>query len=73
VTGAAEALQYLPAFELTGRGPERVVVILSDAPLRYEEVRAAAERAFERAGRDVTRIGNLAIPGEQFHRTLLKQ
>jgi hypothetical protein len=73
VIGAAEALQYLPAFELTGRGPERVVVILSDAPLRYEEVRAAAERAFERAGRDVTRMGDLAVAGEQFHRTLLKE
>ena len=73
VSGAVEALQYLPAFELTGRGPERVVLILSDAPLAIEEVRGAAERAFEKAGRDVTRMGNLAVEGEQFHRTLLKQ
>jgi hypothetical protein len=73
VTGAGEALQYLPAFELTGRGPERVVLILSDAPLGFEDVRAAAEHAFEAAGRDVTRMGDLAVKGEQFHRTLLKQ
>ena len=73
VSGAAESLQYLPAFELTGRGAERVMVILSDAPLALEEVRAAAERSFEKAGGDVTKMGNLAVEGEQFHRTLLKQ
>lgn len=73
VTGAADALHYLPAFELTGRGAERVVVILSDGPLRFEEVRAAAESAFAAAGRDLTRMGDLPLEGEQFHRTLLKQ
>jgi hypothetical protein len=36
-------------------------------------VRAAAQRAFEGAGRDVTRMGDLPIAGEQFHRTLLKE
>jgi hypothetical protein len=65
--------QYLPdSLELTGKGAERVVVVLSDQPLEVEAVKKAARAAFARAKGDLFRLPDLEIPGEQFHRTFLK-
>lgn len=69
----AAGMQYLPqSLEFTGRGAEKVFVVLSDEPLSVEALRRAAEHAFEESGRDVTHMTRLEIPGEQFQRTLLK-
>ncbi|MBX5483764.1 MAG: DUF4384 domain-containing protein [Myxococcaceae bacterium] len=72
---ASERMEYLPdSLEFTGAGAETVLVVLSDTPLDVAEVRAAAERAFEEAGRDVTRVRTLDVGphAEVFHRTVLK-
>ena len=67
------AMQYLPdSLELTGRGSERLIVLLTDAPLALDVVRAAATAAWERAGGHLSRLPNLAVGGEQFHRIFLK-
>ncbi|MBF5042517.1 DUF4384 domain-containing protein [Aggregicoccus sp. 17bor-14] len=66
-------LQYLPdSLEFTGTGLERVVLVRSRRPLTVESVRAAAERAFERAGRNVSSMGALDVPGEQTQWLLVK-
>lgn len=72
VAPAGDQPTYLPAIEFTGEGTERVVLLLSDAPLDPQEVERAALRAFEAASRDPARLGSLELPGEQFHRTVLK-
>ena len=67
------ALQYLPdSLELTGRGFERLIVLLTDEPLELDTVRAAAASAFAKADRNLLRLPSLAIRGEQFQRTFLK-
>ncbi len=64
---------WLPeSLEFYGDGAERVVVVLTDEPLSLEDAAAAAARAFDVAGGDVTRLPSLDLPGDQFHRTLLK-
>ncbi len=66
-------LFFLPgSLEFTGRGAERVVVVLSDEPLEVDAVAAAAQRAFDAAGGDLYRLPDLEVAGEQFHRTVLK-
>jgi hypothetical protein len=66
-------MQYLPdSVELTGRGTERLVVLVTDAPLDSVTVRRAATVAFRKAGGDVGRLPALALPGDQFHRTFIK-
>lgn len=64
---------YLPdSLVLTGRGLERVIVVLSDEPLGVEALGRAAREAYRRAGGDLTKLERIEAPGEQFHRTFLK-
>jgi len=66
-------LTYLPgSLEFTGRGSKKVIVVLSDAPLAVTQLTQAAQAAFRQAGGDVSRLPPLALPGEQFQRTLLE-
>ncbi|MGA9526191.1 MAG: zf-HC2 domain-containing protein [Myxococcaceae bacterium] len=66
-------LHFFPgSLEFTGRGAERVIVVLSDEPLAVDAVSAAAKRAYGAAGGDVAKIAALELPGAQFHRTVLK-
>lgn len=66
-------MHWLPdSLEFTGSGAERVVLVLSDAPLRVEDVTRAARDAFEAAQRDVANLPELHVPGEQTHWMLLK-
>lgn len=65
--------QFLPdSLEFTGRGLERVIVVLSDVPLGVDEVTAAAKARYEAAHGDLTHLAPLDVKGEQFHRTFLK-
>ncbi len=71
--GAPSVTRYLPdSLELTGAGLERIVVVLSDAPVDLEAARAAARAAYDRAGGDLSRIGKLGLPGEEFTRSFAK-
>ena len=71
--GADNATPFLPdSLELTGKGTERIVVVLSDQPIDVEVARRAARAAYQRAGGDVTRLPRLDLPGEQFVRTFAK-
>ena len=71
--GSQTATRFLPdSLELTGKGTERIVVVLSDDPIDVEVARRAARAAFQRAGGDVTRLPKLDLPGEQFVRTFAK-
>jgi hypothetical protein len=64
---------WLPdSIEFTGSGAERVVVLLSDAPVRVEDAIAAARQAFEAGGKDPSRMPSLNVDGDQTHWTLLK-
>lgn len=64
---------WLPdSIEFTGSGAERVVVLLSDAPVKVEQATAAAHEAFEAAGRDVAKLPVLSVDGDQTHWMLLK-
>ena len=66
-------MHYLPdSLELTGRGTERLVVLLTDQRFELDTVRRAVAVAFQKAGGDLLRLPNLGIPGQQFHRTFLK-
>jgi hypothetical protein len=66
-------MQLLPGdLELTGTGVERLVVLLSDDPLQEEFVRAAAAAAFQKSAGNLQKLPQLALPGEQFHRTFIK-
>lgn len=66
-------MQYLPdSLEFTGSGTERVIVLLSDEPLSMIALIDAARRAYEKTGGDLGLLSHLDVPGEQFHRTLLK-
>jgi len=65
--------RYLPeSLEFTGTGLERVIVVLSDEPLETARVKQAAEAAFDTAKGDLRQLTKLDVPGEQFHRLLLK-
>ncbi len=57
--------------EFTGKGHERLIVVLSDEPFDVDEMARKAREAFTRAG-GLTNMGPLEVPGEQFHRTFLK-
>ena len=64
---------YLPgSLEFTGRGAERLIVVLSDEPLEVDAVASAATRAYSAAGGKLSHLDSLDVPGEQFHRTFLK-
>ncbi len=67
------ATRYLPdSVEFTGKGSERLIVILSDQALEVQSVKQAVSAAFEAARRDLTLLPALDLPGEQFHRTFVK-
>ncbi len=67
------ATHFLPgSLEFTGQGAERVIVVLTERPLEVEEVKRAARSAYDAAHGDVLRMPELAVPGGQFHQTLLK-
>lgn len=71
--GSETATRFLPdSLELTGKGTERIIVVLSDQPIDVEVARRAARAAWQRAGGDVTRLPKLDLPGEQFVRTFAK-
>ncbi len=64
---------WLPdSLEFTGQGLERLVVVLSQAPLTLDTVSQAAKTAYDAAHGDVARMTDLELPGEQFQRTFLK-
>lgn len=66
-------MHWLPdSLEFTGSGAERVVLVLSDTPLKVDAVTSAARDAFEAGGRDVAHLPELDVPGEQTHWMLLK-
>lgn len=68
-----EDLQYLPeSVELTGRGLERLVVVLTDEPTELDIMRRAVATSFAKAKGDLTHLPDLAIAGDQFHRTFIK-
>ena len=69
----AADLQYLPdAIELTGRGRERLVVLLTDEPTELDIMKRAVAVAFEKAKGDLARLPELVLDGDQFHRMFLK-
>jgi hypothetical protein len=70
---AGAGMHWLPdSLEFSGKGAERVVMVLSDAPVTVEEAAAAARQAFEASGRDVTKMPALGVAGDQTHWILLK-
>jgi hypothetical protein len=71
---AGAGTHWLPdSLVFTGAGHERVVVVLSEAPLEVETARAAAVRAFEAGGRDVAAMPPLGVGGEETHWLLRKR
>jgi hypothetical protein len=71
--GAHSATRFLPdSLELTGKGTERIIVVLSDQPIDVEIARRAARAAYQKAGGNLARMPNLELPGEQFVRTFAK-
>jgi hypothetical protein len=66
--------QVLPdSLEFTGSGPERVYVILSEDPLRTDDVARRAQDLFHRAG-SVERMGPLpGVPEDEQVTTLLRK
>ena len=71
--GASKAIVWLPeSLELTGKGMEHVVILLSASPLTLDQVATPLRLAFQDARGDLTKLGSLPLPGEQFHRTFLK-
>jgi hypothetical protein len=68
------AVQYLPEpIELSGRGRERLLVLLTSEPLELDDIRRDVASALARVGGDITRMPRLATSGDQFHRMLVKQ
>jgi len=71
--GASDTTIYFPdSVEFTGKGAERLIVVLGDKPIDVAAVKEAAARAFRRARGDVAHLPPLDVPGEQFQRTFLK-
>ncbi len=71
--GSGDQTRYLPgSLEFTGPGLERLIVILSDEPLELAKVKQAAEMAYHAVDGDLRRLPSLDVPGEQFHRLVLK-
>lgn len=65
--------EYLPdSVEFTGPGLERVVVVLTEAPVDVEAVVKALRTRYEEARGDLMHLPPLALPGEEFQRTFLK-
>jgi hypothetical protein len=71
--GSRSATRFLPdSLELTGKGTERIIVVLSDQPIDVEAARRAARAAYQRAGGNLARMSSLDLPGDQFVRTFAK-
>lgn len=65
--------EFLPdSLEFTGQGLEHLVIVFSDRALEVDVVADQLRRRYREAGGDVTKLGPLDVPGEQFHRTFLK-
>ncbi|EPX56973.1 hypothetical protein D187_006727 [Cystobacter fuscus DSM 2262] len=70
---AGAGRHWLPeSVQFTGTGHERVVLVLSENPLRVETVQAAARRGWEAAGGKVAAMSTLGVEGEELHWLLLK-
>lgn len=70
--GGREA-EYLPdSVEFTGQGLERVVVVMTGAPVAVEDVVKALRTRYDEAHGDLMHLQPLALPGEEFQRTFLK-
>ena len=64
---------WLPdSVEFTGSGLERVVVLMTEDPVDMQVLAKEAKRRYDDAQGDLSKMTNLAVPGEQFHRTFLK-
>jgi hypothetical protein len=73
IKGDPDTTAYLPdSVEFTGKGIERLIVIFTDKAIRVDEVKKAAQRAFQQAKGDVAHLPALDVPGEQFQRTFVK-
>ena len=72
VEAGAEGHWLPESVRFTGSGHERVVLVLSEKPLRVEAVRAEARRAWEAAGGQVAAMSTLGVEGEEFHWLLRK-
>lgn len=71
--GASKDTMWLPeSLEFTGTGLEHIVIVLSASPLTLDQVAAPLQLAYKDARGDLTKLGSLPLPGEQFHRTFLK-
>lgn len=71
--GASKDTVWLPeSLEFTGKGLEHLVIILSASPVTLDQVAAPLQLAYKDARGDLTKLGSLPLPGEQFHRTFLK-
>lgn len=71
--GASKEVVWLPeSLEFTGKGMEHVVILLSASPITLDQLAAPLRLAFQDARGDLTKLGSLPLPGEQFHRTFLK-
>ena len=71
--GASKEIVWLPeSLEFTGKGMEHLIILLSASPLTLDQVAAPLKLAFQDARGDLTKLGSLPLPGEQFHRTFLK-
>jgi hypothetical protein len=69
--GAAQT--WLPeSIEFTGKGRERVVVLLTEAPLEIEAFSRQLQDRFKNAKGDLTQLGDLEVDGVQVHRTFVK-
>lgn len=70
---ATQATELLDdSLELTGHGLERLIVVLSKDELPVDEVMRAARARYDEARGNLLQLGQLDVPGEQFHRTFLK-
>lgn len=70
---AAQTVFLPQSWEFTGRGAERLIVVVSNSPLRVEEVKRAAKSAYDSANGDVLRMKDLQVAGTaEFNQTLLK-
>ncbi|MBL8938280.1 MAG: ACP synthase, partial [Archangium sp.] len=71
--GASKEVVWLPeSLEFTGKGLEHVVILLSASPITLDQLAGPLRLAFQDARGDLTKLGSLPLPGEQFHRTFLK-
>ncbi len=67
------AVEYLSdSLELTGAGLERLVVIVSERAIDPAVIEGQLRTEFERAGRDLLKLGPVHVDAAQFHRVFRK-